>query len=254
MNERERSGPVRSGLERLYPEIRAGGFARNDHRLVFYARVRALLGASDVVLDFGAGRGKFAQVGTDAERDLVSLRSRCARVIGCDLDPVVASNPLVDEAVVIGADGRIPLEDESVDMVVSWATFEHVADPEGATREIDRVLRPGGWLCAWTPNRWGYVGVGARLVPRRWHRSTLRALGDPRPDEDIFDTAYRLNTRAAFARAFPPPRYEHFTYGFNGPPTYLARSQLAARAFDRLAALAPEGMSGFWHVFVRKSE
>ena len=36
-------------------------------------------------------------------------------------------------------------------------------DPESVAAEIDRVLRPEGWICARTPNRNGYIAWGARL-------------------------------------------------------------------------------------------
>ncbi|WP_027186563.1 class I SAM-dependent methyltransferase [Desulfovibrio inopinatus] len=39
----------------------------------------------------------------------------------------------------------IPLEDESVDVVISFAVLEHVRDPEKCISEIRRVLRPGGF-------------------------------------------------------------------------------------------------------------
>jgi SAM-dependent methyltransferase len=48
---------------------------------------------------------------------------------------------------------------------VSDFTFEHIVDPAQAARELDRVLKHGGWLCARTPNRYGYIALANRFVP-----------------------------------------------------------------------------------------
>lgn len=41
---------------------------------------------------------------------------------------------------------RLPLQDASVDMVLTMQVFEHLHAPWLAAAEIARVLRPGGWL------------------------------------------------------------------------------------------------------------
>lgn len=46
----------------------------------------------------------------------------------------------------IGADGRLPLEDDSFDVVLSTQVLEHVEDPALYLAECERVLRPGGQL------------------------------------------------------------------------------------------------------------
>jgi SAM-dependent methyltransferase len=46
----------------------------------------------------------------------------------------------------IASDGTIPVEDESVDLVVSTQALEHVDDPGRYLAECRRVLRPGGQL------------------------------------------------------------------------------------------------------------
>ncbi len=115
-------------IDRLYPERSAGGFARNDHRVVFYARVNALLPPNATVLEFGAGRGKFADLETGWKRNLTSFRGRVARVIGVDPDPAVAENPDLDEAHAFDIGAPLPVASGSVDLVVSWAVFEHVGD------------------------------------------------------------------------------------------------------------------------------
>jgi SAM-dependent methyltransferase len=46
--------------------------------------------------------------------------------------------------VAIGHDGTLPIDDESVDAVLSTQVLEHVTDPPLYLRECHRVLRPGG--------------------------------------------------------------------------------------------------------------
>ena len=57
----------------------------------------------------------------------------------------------------------IPLEDASVDAVLSFAVLEHVRNPEKVVREISRVLRPGG--------------VAFQKIVTRDHRSFGRTAG-----------------------------------------------------------------------------
>jgi SAM-dependent methyltransferase len=41
---------------------------------------------------------------------------------------------------------RIPADDDSFDIVVTWSAFEHVGDPEALLRDIRRVMKPDGVL------------------------------------------------------------------------------------------------------------
>lgn len=138
-----------------FPETAAGGFTRVDGTVQFYVRIRALLSEMPfpaTVLDFGAGRGALVDSAAAVHRELGDLRSCSGRVIGVDVDSSVRWNRLLDESYVIDPGGSIPLEDASVDLIVSDQTFEHLNGPYAAAGEITRVLRPGGWLCARTPS------------------------------------------------------------------------------------------------------
>lgn len=239
----------------LYPESAAGGFSRVDGTIAFYVRVGALLantGPAAVVLDLGAGRGAFLDDPVRARRDIRLLKGRAHRVIGIDLDDAVLSNPALDEAHVVKSGDPLPLIDGSIDLVVSDQTFEHIADPAWAAREIGRVLRPGGWLCARTPNRWGYIGVGARLVPNRLHVGALRRLQPQKPAEDTFPTTYLLNTPEALRRWFPPTEYEHIVWAMDNEPAYVGRSIAAARVNKALFSLTPPALRSILLVFLRK--
>lgn len=47
-----------------------------------------------------------------------------------------------------------PVEDSSVDVVVSFETIEHVPNDELLLQEFYRILKPGGRLICSTPNQW----------------------------------------------------------------------------------------------------
>ena len=54
------------------------------------------------------------------------------------------SLPFSDITLVRGDAAHLPNRDSSFDLVVSSAVWEHLPDVAGATREVDRVLRPNG--------------------------------------------------------------------------------------------------------------
>ena len=87
---------------------------------------RELRGVGGTVLDLGAGLRPFA--------GLLPGRS-----IALDYRP----RPDVD---LVGDAHHLPFRDGSIDAIVCTEVFEHLIDPPGAAREIERVLKPGGKL------------------------------------------------------------------------------------------------------------
>ena len=242
-----------------YPEEPAGGYTRDDGSVAFYGRVQALLmdleadrpGTGLTVVDFGAGRGLLADETNHFRRHLQELRAPGRTVIGVDVDPVVHQNPRMDEGRLI-VDGRIPIDDESVDLIVSDFTWEHVDDPERAARELERILRPGGWICSRTPNRWGYIALGARLVPNRRHVAALRRLQPGKKEEDTFPTRYRLNTRGAIERHFPADRFSVHAFTLDAEPHLYAGGSRAVTSLVALAHHLPASLRSMWQVFIQK--
>lgn len=241
-------------IERLYPEAAIDGFSRFHQRMIFYNFVNALIRPEDHVLEFGAGRGVHAESEGPWLRALTTLQGKVARVIGVDIDEAVLENPEIDEAHVFKPGEALPLPDNSVDLVVSWAVFEHVADPELYAAELARVLKPGGWICAWTPNKWGYVGIGARLFPNSTHARMVRLLlpTTARGDADVFPVVYKMNTMGTLKQLFPESRFLHRTFRWTGPAGYHGNSMILARFWMFYNWLMPPFMKQSLHIFIQK--
>jgi SAM-dependent methyltransferase len=237
---------------RFYEEANVSGFAHIDQEVAFFTQVAALLSPGHVVLDFGAGRGEFMETDpSHYRRWLQNFRGRCAHVDGCDPDPVVLANPTLDAAAVMKIGEPLPYEDCRFDLIVSRYVFEHITDPEWASAELLRVLKPGGWICALTPNRWGYVALASRLVPNALHRRALSRIHPWRPSEDVFATAYRLNRPSAVRRYFGASA-DVFSYSTSAVPSYHFGSAALFRVLRFAHRLMPRPFDVGLRFFIRK--
>ena len=68
---------------------------------------------------------------------------------------------------VVGESEHLPFPDEAFDGVLLNEVLEHVADERLTLSEIHRVLRPGGHLALFSPNRW-FPFEGHWLLIRGW--------------------------------------------------------------------------------------
>jgi len=118
-----------------------------------------------VCLDFGMGSWGFAST--------FPKLHHCKRAIGMDISQSALEltvrlandnqHPYAKDFSVHQSDGmNFPLEDESVDLVLSGESIEHTRFPQRFLSECHRVLKPGGQIIITTPNRDAllYVLVG----------------------------------------------------------------------------------------------
>jgi SAM-dependent methyltransferase len=130
----------------------------------------ALLPPGGRVLEVGCGTGGF----------LVAAASAGLEAVGSDIATrwlVVARRRLADRGLrvpLVGAQAeRLPWPDASFDALVADSVLEHLDDPAAALAEWHRVVRPGGRLLVWSPNRLSiftdpHVGLwGLGFLPRR---------------------------------------------------------------------------------------
>ncbi|MEL7691455.1 class I SAM-dependent methyltransferase [Citromicrobium bathyomarinum] len=239
-------------VRRHYPEASVGGFSRVNGSIEFYTRINALVNENSVVLDYGAGRG--AQIDTERVpyvRHLKTLKGRVKHLEGCDIDETVMGNPFLNSAKVFQPEKPLPYGDNTFDVIYSSWVLEHVADPAQVARELLRVLKPGGYFCAITPNKFGYISLASRLAGNVNHTALLRKIQPERLEHDVFPTFYRMNTRGALSKAFTKAD-EVVVYDSSWEPAYHFNNALVFRAFKLLHGLTPPGLNAVLLVFVRK--
>ncbi|MDA1036163.1 MAG: class I SAM-dependent methyltransferase [Chloroflexi bacterium] len=121
-----------------------------------------------VAVDFGCGAGRIT----------LPLARHFDQVTGLDVSPemadlartYLAGAPNASIDVIEGE--SIPLPDNSVDFLWSWAVFQHLPSNNLMERILDevcRVLKPNGVLFIEVPTLTGmYMLKGIPVLPRRW--------------------------------------------------------------------------------------
>ena len=134
--------------ERFLPNVLTGDIvAEHLHRYYFaqgYVKGKE-------VLDIACGEGYGSHY----------LAQQAASVVGVDVDPVAVEHAKATYthpglSYRQGECAAIPLEDNSVDVVVSFETIEHHDQHDAMMAEIKRVLRPDGLLIISSPDKHEY--------------------------------------------------------------------------------------------------
>jgi SAM-dependent methyltransferase len=166
-----------------------GYFNPDDH---YEAIVAKLVRPGAAWADVGCGRYVFPS-NTPLARQLAA---RSGFLFGIDPDPNIRDNALLNQRF----EGVVEdcVTPHRFDLVTMRMVAEHIVDPDRSIAKVAELLKPGGLLVIYTPNKWSPVPVITRLVPNRWHWRVKRVLWDGEA-RDTFPTAFKLNTRRSLA-------------------------------------------------------
>src|ERR1019366_1029954 len=142
--------------ERMVTGLTGAIEAEHYHR---YFLARELCRGKDV-LDVASGEGYGSAF----------LAQTARSVVGVELDPASVEHAAHEYRSAnlrysVGEATKLPLDDRSVDVVVSFETIEHLSDHAAFLAEVKRVLRPGGFLIISTPDMNVYSAPGTDANP-----------------------------------------------------------------------------------------
>ena len=97
---------------------------------------------------------------------IIGQKLQCQEVHGVDIDEDRILSASKRGIITIKADinrERLPLAENSADIVTALEVIEHLVNPDNMLQEIYRILKPGGYLVITTPNLASYINR-ARLL------------------------------------------------------------------------------------------
>lgn len=159
----------------------------------FFRIVRTLIqkkGSSATVLDIGCGEG----IGRNKPMQH-ELRKVAGQYWGVEPDGEVEIEPGLFDRVErdLLEDAKLP--ENSVDVAYSFMVMEHVMDPDGFLKEIERVLKPGGVFVFATPNKHHMFGFCAYWADKLGIADFILGLIHKKDTlEHHYPLAYKINT------------------------------------------------------------
>ncbi|MGC8879791.1 MAG: class I SAM-dependent methyltransferase [Anaerolineae bacterium] len=118
--------------------------AGQERRLAMIRTAAGECLAGGAILDVGCGVGAY----------LSALRAHSPYVFGVEVEGRYAREAATRGHVVQALGERLPFAENCFDLVLSHEVIEHVSDDRACVREMVRVLKPGGRLVLFCPNRW----------------------------------------------------------------------------------------------------
>jgi ubiquinone/menaquinone biosynthesis C-methylase UbiE len=210
--------PLAATGERVMTDDRTHTAAEHLHR---YA-IALQFAQGRIVLDIASGEG----YGTNL------LASRAAFVHGVDVSSEAAAHAAhkyrrENLRYLQGSATAIPLQDASVDLIVSFETIEHLREHDEMMAEIRRVLRPDGTLIMSSPDKRNYSDLTGHENPfhlRELYSQEFQAL-----IEKYFPYACFLMQRISYgslvAPELPAPGFVEYRGDFDAVDAHAGLQQ-----------------------------
>ena len=200
------------------------------------------------VLENGCGVGMYVE----------KLAAHGGTVIGLEYDRERATEAHARSAHIVNAAGEfVPLPSETFDLILSHEVIEHVQDDRAAIREMVRVLKPGGRIALFCPNRGYPVEThGIYWKGKYYFGNKLFVNYLPRVWRDKLAPHVRVYSKRDLEKLFDglPVRFIERTIVFGAYDNIIARFGAfgkllrAALQFMEKTPLRALGLSHFWVV------
>ena len=170
------------------------------------------------VLDVGCGVGMYT----------AAFLRETPHVFGVEIERERALEARERAAGVVEAPGeRLPFPDAAFDVVFSHEVLEHVADDRACVAEMVRVIRPGGRIVVFVPNRLYLFETHGIFWRGQYHFGNAPLVNWlPTPLRNYLAPHVRAYTAAGLRRLFDglPVRVVHHTQVFPGYDNIIARA------------------------------
>ncbi|MBI4225805.1 class I SAM-dependent methyltransferase [Candidatus Roizmanbacteria bacterium] len=183
---------------------------------------------SVIVLDVGCGHGNYV---------IDEFRSKITWAAGIDLEKkFTRKNVCLDEIKQASAE-KIPYQNEAFDIVLSLWVLEHLKNPDIVIREIQRVLKRGGFFIFATPNKNSITLFARRLIKSEKIVFFANKLLYGRNEKDIFFTYYKANTIGSLKKLLGEAGFEEIKSTLNYDPGYTSFNELTFNISNMLNSL-----------------
>lgn len=118
-----------------------------DLKSAFMRELSSIVRGGEVVLDVGAGSGYFSlPVAKQLDKGKMICLDLSEEMLD-RLERMAEKSGVRNRMEILKGDASfIPLDNESVDLVVSHGVFHELSNPEAILQEMMRVLKPEGWV------------------------------------------------------------------------------------------------------------